>query len=477
MEKGNWIAGRQVQGIAAHPNLNPARPTENVGHFSHASAAQATEALDAARTALPGWAAFNPQARSDILRRVGDELAARAEELGAILTREEGKTLKEGIGEIRRAAQIFHYAAGEPLRSPGECLPGLRDGMTALVTREPVGVVALITPWNFPMAVPAWKTAYALAFGNTVVLKPSEVTPASAWELADILHRAGLPPGVFNLVIGDGATLGPVLVDGADAVSFTGSPGVGRSILARALPRMTRVQLELGGKNPLVVLSDADLDLAADIALQGAFHSTGQRCTATSRIIVDQPVHDAFVERLLEKLRCLKVGDPMDSATDMGPAVSEAQLEKNLRYIDIARAEGAELAFGGNRLDRPGWFLEPTLFTGTSNAMRINRDEVFGPVACVIRADGLDEAIAIANDADHALSSAIATRSLGAAESFRRRSRAGLVMVNAPTAGIDYHVPFGGRGPSGYGPREQGSAAAEFFTEGKTAYINYGVAG
>lgn len=477
MEKGNWIAGQQVGTTNIHRNENPARPNEDVGHFAWATAGQATDALAAARAALPAWAACNPQARADILRRAGDELLARADALGAILTREEGKTLKEGIGEVKRAAQIFHYAAGEPLRSPGECLPGLRDGMTALVTREPVGVVALITPWNFPMAVPAWKAAYALAFGNTVVLKPSEVTPASAWELADILHRAGLPPGVFNLIIGDGATLGPVLVDGADAVSFTGSPAVGRAILARSLPRMTRVQLELGGKNPLVVLADADLDLAADIALQGAFHSTGQRCTATSRIIVDRPVHDAFVERLLDRLRALKVGDPMDASTDMGPAVNEAQLEKDMRYIDIARGEGAELASGGNRLDRPGWFIQPTLFTGTTNAMRINREEVFGPVACVIRADGLDEAIAIANDADHALSSAVATRSLGAAEAFRRRSRAGLVMVNAPTAGIDYHVPFGGRGPSGYGPREQGSAAAEFFTEGKTAYINHGVTG
>lgn len=477
MQKRNWIAGRQVTGISVHPNENPANPAEIVGHFAWASAEQAAEALAAARAALPAWAAFNPQARSDILRRTGDELLARADELGALLTREEGKTLKEGIGEVKRAAQIFHYAAGEPLRSPGECLPGLRDGMTALVTREPVGVVALITPWNFPMALPAWKTAYALAFGNSVVLKPSEVTPACAWELADILHRAGLPPGVFNLVVGDGAVLGPVLVDGADAVSFTGSPGVGRSILARSLPRMIRVQLELGGKNPLVVADDADLDLAADIALQGAFHSTGQRCTATSRIIVDTKVHDAFTDRLLTRLKTLTVGDPMDAATDMGPAVNRAQLEKNLRYVDIARAEGAELAFGGNRPDRPGWFMEPTLFTGTHNAMRINREEVFGPVACIIRADGLDEALAIANDADHALSSAIATRSLNHAETFRRRSRAGLVMVNAATAGIDYHVPFGGRGPSGYGPREQGSAAAEFFTEGKTAYINHGVTG
>ncbi|WP_353857361.1 aldehyde dehydrogenase family protein [Azospirillum formosense] len=477
MERRNWIAGRLVDGVRLEANRNPARPSEVIGHYAWASVEQAEEALGAARAALPGWAASNPQTRSDVLRRVGDELNARAEELGALLTREEGKTLREGIGEVRRSAQIFHYAAGEPLRQGGEALPGLRDGTTAMVSREPVGVVVLITPWNFPMAVPAWKTAYALAFGNTVVLKPSEVTPACAWELADILHRAGLPAGAFNLVVGDGRTLGPALVDGADAVSFTGSPGVGRAILERSVARMTRVQLELGGKNPLVVHDDADLDLAADIALQGAFHSTGQRCTATSRIIVDRRVHDAFVERLVRGMAALRVGDPMDAATDMGPVVSDAQLAKDLRCIADARSEGAELAFGGRRMDGDGYFLEPTLFVGTNNAMRINRDEVFGPVACVIPADELDHAIAIANDSEHALSSGIVTRGLASAETFRRRSRAGLVMVNAPTAGIDYHVPFGGRGPSGYGGREQGSAAVEFFTDGKTAYINHGIAG
>nr|WP_255635603.1 aldehyde dehydrogenase family protein [Azospirillum sp. 412522] len=477
MERRNWIAGRQVDGVRLEANCNPARPAEVVGHYAWASVAQAQEALDAAREALPAWAVSNPQTRSDILRRAGDELNARAEELGALLTREEGKTLREGIGEIRRSAQIFHYAAGEPLRQGGEALPGLRDGTTAMVSREPVGVVALITPWNFPMAVPAWKAAYALAFGNTVVLKPSEVTPACAWELADILHRAGLPAGAFNLVNGDGRTLGPVLVDGADAVSFTGSPGVGRTILERSVARMTRVQLELGGKNPLVVLDDADLDLAVEVALQGAFYSTGQRCTATSRIIVDRRVHDAFVERLVAKMSALRVGDPLEAATDIGPVVSEPQLAKDLHYVTVARDEGAELAFGGGRLDRDGYFLEPTLFVGTSNTMRINRDEVFGPVACVIPADGLDHAISIANDSEHALSSGVVTRGLAAAETFRRRSRAGLVMVNAPTAGIDYHVPFGGRGPSGYGGREQGSAAVEFFTEGKTTYINHGITG
>lgn len=475
MEKTNWIGGRAVGGPRFEPNINPAKLDEVIGHYAWASVEQAEEALAAARTALPGWAASNPQTRSDILRRAGDELHARAEELGALLTREEGKTLREGIGEIRRSAQVFHYASGEPLRNGGECLPGLRDGMTTMVTREPVGVVSLITPWNFPMAVPAWKTAYALAFGNTVVLKPSEVTPGCAWELADILHRAGLPAGVFNLVMGDGRTLGPVLVDGADAVSFTGSPPVGRAILERTVTTMIKVQLELGGKNPLVVLDDADLDLAADIALQGAFHSSGQRCTATSRIIATRRIHDAFVERLVAKLRALRVGDPLDAGTDMGPVVNQPQLDKDLHYIAIARGEGAELACGGQRIDGNGYFLEPTLFIGTDNDMRINRDEVFGPVASVIPADDLDHAIAIANDSGHALSSGVVTQGLAAAETFRRRSRAGLVMVNAPTAGIDYHVPFGGRSPSGYGGREQGSAAVEFFTEGKTAYINHGV--
>ncbi|TWB25650.1 aldehyde dehydrogenase family protein [Nitrospirillum bahiense] len=477
MEKLNWIGGRQVAGIRLTPNSNPANPDDVIGHYACASPDQAAEAIAAARAAAPAWAATNPQTRSDILRRTGDLLHAHAEELGALLTREEGKTLREGIGEVRRSAQIFHYAAGEPLRAGGESLPGLRDGMTVVVSREPVGVVGLITPWNFPMALPAWKTAYAMAYGNTVVLKPSDVTPACAWELASLLHQAGLPAGVFNLVMGPGSRLGPALVDGADAISFTGSPGVGQDILARSVPRRIKVQLELGGKNPLVVLDDADLDLAADIAVQGAFHSTGQRCTATSRIIVHRHVHDAFVERLVARTRGLRVGDPMAPETDMGPVVNEGQLQKNLGYVAEARTEGAELACGGKRLDRPGWFMEPALFVGTNNAMRINRDEVFGPVACIISADDLDHAIAIANDSEHALSSGVVTRSLSAAEAFRRRSHAGLVMVNAPTAGIDYHVPFGGRGASGYGGREQGSAAIEFFTEGKTAYVNHGVIG
>jgi acyl-CoA reductase-like NAD-dependent aldehyde dehydrogenase len=474
---GLLIDGQWRDSVRREPNLNPSDLSDVVGDYAWGSAADAEEALAAARRAFVGWSRSNVQFRSDILRRTGDLILGRAEALATLLAREEGKLLRDARGEVTRAAQIFHFYSGECLRPPGRFLPSVRDGFNVIVEHEPVGVVSLITPWNFPIAIPAWKTAAALAYGNTVVLKPSEVTPGCAVALGEMLIEAGLPAGVFNLIPGSGAELGDVLVDGADAVSFTGSTPTGRMVLARAAQTMTKVQLELGGKSPLVVLDDCDLDAAVDAALDGAFRQTGQRCTASSRLVVTEGVHDAFVERLAAKVNALKVGHALDEANDIGPVTTEAQLAKDLHYIADAKSEGAELLTGGAVLERPtnGYFLAPALFAGTSNAMRLNREEVFGPVAGIIRVTDLDEAIAVACDADFALSAAICTRDLTAAERFRRAARSGMVVINGSTSGADYHAPFGGRAPSGYGAREQGTAAADFFTEIKTTYLNHGV--
>ncbi|MDP3411908.1 MAG: aldehyde dehydrogenase family protein, partial [Polaromonas sp.] len=353
----------------------------------------------------------------------------------------------------------------------------VRPGIGVEVTREPLGVVALITPWNFPIAIPAWKIAPALAHGNCVVFKPAELVPGSAWALADILSRSGLPPGVFNLVMGTGAEVGPVLLDDprVAAVSFTGSVSTGQKVAQACVARGAKFQLEMGGKNPLIVLDDADLAVAVNCAVQGAFYSTGQRCTASSRFIVTAGIHDRFVAAVIERLRSLRVGDARKESTDIGPVVDERQLTIDLDYIRIAQYEGARLAFGGEHRPtggegQPGYFLTPALFTETTNAMRISREEVFGPVANVVRARDYDEALALANDTVFGLSSGICTTSLKHATHFKRQAQAGMVMVNAPTAGADYHVPFGGRKASSMGAREQGPHAAEFYTTVKTAY-------
>jgi aldehyde dehydrogenase (NAD+) len=424
--------------------------------------------------AFPAWAIGSIQERSNVLDRAGTEILARKDELGRLLSREEGKTLPEGIGEAARAGFIFKYFAAEVLRLSGDKLASVRPGIDVEVTREPVGVVALITPWNFPMAIPAWKIAPALAYGNTVVMKPADLVPGCAWALAEILAKSGLPAGVFNLMMGRGSIVGETLVNHPDvaAISFTGSVGTGRSIAAKAIARMAKVQLEMGGKNPLVVLDDADLPTAINAATQGAYYSTGQRCTASSRLIVTAGIHDRFVAALTEKLKSLKVDDALAAGTDIGPVVDQSQLDQDLAYIEVGKAEGARLAVGGERLERgsEGYYLAPALFTDANNGMRIAREEIFGPVACVIRAAGYEEALALANDTEFGLCSGIVTTSLKHATHFKRHAQAGMVMVNLPTAGVDYHVPFGGRKGSSYGSREQGRYAAEFFTTVKTAY-------
>lgn len=474
MAQPNLIAGQWRAGVEDVPNINPSDTADVVDRYGWADADQARAAVAAAAEAAPGWAATTGAGRAEILDRAGAEVLDRTDELGDLLAREEGKTLPEAVAEVVRAGQLLKFHAGQAVRNVGEHVESVRPGIEVTVTREPVGVVSVITPWNFPIAIPAWKIAPALAYGNAVVFKPAENVPACAWALVDILHRSGVPAGVLNLVMGRGAELGPVLTGATEvsAVSFTGSAATGAHVLAAATAGRAAVQLELGGKNPLVVADDADLDLAVDVALQSAYGSTGQRCTASSRLVVVDGVHDEFVARLWSRLRSWRVDDARAAGTDMGPVVDAVQLDKDLRYLAVAADEGAEVR-GGRRLDRarPGHYLEPALLVGTRPSDTINRDEVFGPVASVIRVADHDEAVAVANDTDLGLSAGIVTRSLARATDFRRRSTAGMVMVNVPTAGVDFHVPFGGRRGSSYGPREQGTAAREFFTTSKTSYV------
>jgi len=474
MKGHNYINGEWLRGGETAADVNPSNTGDIVGEYARADAAQAASAIDAARAAFPKWAAASIQQRADILDAIGTEILARKEELGTLLSREEGKTKPEGIGEAARAGSIFKFFAGEALRANGELVPSVRPGLTVEITREPVGVVGIITPWNFPIAIPAWKIAPALAYGNCVVFKPADLVPGCGWVLAEIISQAGAPAGVFNLVMGRGAVVGEAIITAPEVagVSFTGSVETGRAVARQAVERMAKVQLEMGGKNPLVIVDDADLAVAVNCATQGAYFSTGQRCTASSRFIVTEGIHDRFVAATIERLKALKVDDALKEGTEIGPVVDQTQLDQDLKYLDVGRKEGAKLAFGGERLERgrKGFYLSPALFTESTNAMRINREEIFGPVASVIRVRDYEEALAVANDTPFGLSSGIVTTSLKHASHFKRNSQAGMVMVNLPTAGVDYHVPFGGRKASSYGPREQGRYATEFYTTVKTAY-------
>jgi len=469
----HFIGGERVSAETPHASLNPSNTDDVVARFPAGGQAEVDAAVQAARQAFPAWSEASPELRSDCLDRIGETILKRREEIGRLLSREEGKTLAEGVGETARAGRIFKYFAGEALRRHGQNLDSVRPGVEIQTYRQAVGVFGLIAPWNFPIAIPAWKTAPALAFGNTVVLKPAGPTPATAAALAEIIYEAGVPPGVFNLVFG-GSVAGEALVrhPGVDGISFTGSQRVGHSVAAAAVARQARVQLEMGGKNPLVVLDDADLERAVAIALDGSYFATGQRCTASSRLIVSAGIHDRFVAALVARLEALRVGDALDPQTQMGPAVTAEQLQQNLRYVDLAQSEGGRLLTGGQRLRlaTPGYYMSPALITETSQDMRINREEVFGPVASVVRVKDYEEALALANAGEFGLSAGIVTNSLKHARHFQRSVRAGMVMVNLATAGVDYHVPFGGSRKSSYGQREQGYAAVEFYTQIKTAY-------
>ena len=465
---GEWVGSNGVE------NINPSNTNEIVGLYASASADDAKTAIAAAKAAFPAWSRSGILERHAILKKTADEILARKEELGNLLAREEGKTLPEAIGETIRAAQIFDFFAGEALRLAGEVLPSVRPNIGVEITREPIGVIGIITPWNFPIAIPAWKIAPALCYGNTIVFKPAELVPGYSWAIADILHRAGLPKGVLNLVMGKGSVVGQAMLDSPDlaGITFTGSTGTGKRVAAASIEHNRKFQLEMGGKNPMVVLDDADLTVAVEAAANSGFFSTGQRCTASSRLIVTEGIHDKFVAALTEKLKGLVIDDALKAGTHIGPVVDERQLATDTDYIAIGKQEGAKLAFGGETItrDNPGFYLQPTLFTEATNQMRISREEIFGPVASVIRVKDYEEALSVANDTPFGLSAGIATTSLKHATHFKRNSEAGMVMVNLPTAGVDFHVPFGGRKASSFGSREQGKYAAEFFTVVKTAY-------
>jgi alpha-ketoglutaric semialdehyde dehydrogenase len=474
---GNFINGAWAEGSGEYANTNPSDTRDVIGSYARATEKQAKDAIGAAQAAFPAWALSTPQQRFDALDAIGTEILSRKAELGDLLAREEGKTLPEAVGEVVRAGYIFKFFAGEALRIPGETMQSVRPGVGVEITREPLGVVSIVTPWNFPIAIPAWKIAPALCYGNAVVFKPAELVPGSAWALGEIISRAGLPAGVFNLVMGKSSEIGDTLLNDPRiaGISFTGSQAIGRKVAQAATGGLKKFQLEMGGKNPLVVLDDADLPTAVNCAVQGGFFSTGQRCTASSKVIATQGIHDRFVAAVIEKLKTLKIDDARKKGTDIGPVVDERQLSQNLDYLAVGQKEGGRLAYGGNRVERnvdgqPGYFMLPALFVDTAPGMRINREEIFGPVVSVLRAKNYEEALAWANDTEMGLSSGICTTSLKYATHFKRHAQAGMVMVNLPTAGVDYHVPFGGRKGSSYGPREQGRYAAEFYTTVKTAY-------
>ncbi len=470
----NLIAGAWTEGADETQNINPSNLSDTVGVYARADEAQTEQAIQAAQEAFKTWQFSTIQQRHDALEFIGNEIIARKAELGELLSREEGKTLPEGMGEAVRAGQIFKFFAGECLRIEGEKLDSVRPGVGVEITREPIGVVGIITPWNFPIAIPAWKIAPALAYGNCVVMKPADLVPGCAWALAEIISRSGIPEGVFNLVMGRGSKVGQTLLNNRNvvAVSFTGSVQTGSLVAQACAARGAKFQLEMGGKNPMLVLDDANLDNAVDCAVQGAFFSTGQRCTASSRLIVTEGIHDKFVEAVTARLEKTVVDDALKQGVQIGPVVDKSQLDQDLSYIDIGKKEGATLVTGGELLDRDaeGFYLSPALFTGVNNQMRIAREEIFGPVATVIKVKDYDEALAVGNDTDFGLSAGICTTSLKYASDFKRKSQAGMVMVNLPTAGVDYHVPFGGRKGSSYGSREQGRYADEFYTTVKTAY-------
>lgn len=471
-----YIAGNWVESDQSVANINPSDTGDVIGHYAQASAGQVEEALEAANRAVLEWAQSPLEQRYQVLMSIGSELIERSGELGELLAREEGKTRAEGVGEVYRSGQFFHYFAAEVHRQIDDRADSVRPGIEIETRREPVGVVAIISPWNFPLATAAWKIAPALAFGNAVIFKPANLVPASAWALTEIISRqSALPLGVFNLLMGSGASVGEQIIKSRQihAVSFTGSLEVGRQVAAATAANLVKCQLEMGSKNALIVAADADLDVAVNAAFVGAYSGTGQKCTASSRLIVDDSIHDAFVEKLLAKLKSTRVGPALEEGVDIGPVASETQLKENLAWIKRGVEEGATLACGGAPIEcvTPGFYMAPALFVDSNNQMAINRQELFAPIACVIRANDYEHALEILNDTNFGLTAGIVTRSLATASDFKKRAVAGCVMVNLPTAGTDYHVPFGGRKDSSFGPREQGQYAREFYTTVKTVYL------
>ena len=473
-ENALYIGGEWQAGVSTVANINPSDISENIGNFAQASAEQVQQAISAAKHAQPEWEKTPIERKQAVLQAIGNELIARCDELGTLLSSEEGKPFAEGRGEIYRAGQFFQYFAAEVLRQIGDNAESVRPGVSVEVTREAVGVIGIISPWNFPTATAAWKIAPALAFGNSVIWKPANLTPASAVALTEIIHRQGMPAGTFNLVLGSGSKVGDALINSKEVngVSFTGSVDTGRKVAAATAPNFVRCQLEMGSKNALVIADDADIQTAVDATIAGSFSGAGQKCTASSRLVVMDSIHDQYVEALIKRMSELKVGHALEEGVFMGPVVDGNQLEANLGWVEKARQSGGELAFGGERLSmkHEGFYMSPTLFLNTKNDWEVNQEEVFAPMASVIRVADLEEAIATTNDTRFGLTGGIITQSLRTSAMFKQQAQTGCVMVNLPTAGTDYHVPFGGRKESSFGPREQGQYAKEFYTVVKTAY-------
>jgi aldehyde dehydrogenase (NAD+) len=473
---GEWVDSKLGK---TFPNINPANTEETVGLFQSSNAEDVDRACSAAAAARTAWADLPATKRGEYLFKAAELIEDRLEQISEEMTREEGKTLPEAIGETKRAINIFRYFGGEGSRQFTYQVPSERENVLCYTIRKPLGTVALITPWNFPIAIPAWKIAPALIAGNTVVIKPASLAPLSSFRLIEALHEAGIPPGVINYLTGSGGSAGDALTSNPEikAVSFTGSTSVGSALYKKVSARRIRVQLEMGGKNPTVVLGDADLDYAADILINGAFFSTGQKCTACSRAIIERSVYEPLVEKLVEKTRKLKVGNGLDPTVQIGPAVDEEQLKTDLEYIEIAKKEGAQLLCGGRRLTGgdydKGYFVEPTIFSGVSSTMRVAQEEVFGPVLALMLAEDFEDALRIANDVRFGLSASIVSKDLTRVHKFINQIEAGLITVNLPTAGVEYQLPFGGTKESSYGMREQGPQALDFYSESRTVYLKY----
>lgn len=481
MTYGNFIAGEWVNASSGKvfDSINPANTDEVVARYQSSTAADVKNAFDVAQRTQAAWAAMPAPNRGIILMRAAEILEKRAEAVATDMTREEGKTLPEAKGEVGRAVNIFRYFGGEAARFSGETVPSERDGVFAYTFRKPLGVVALLTPWNFPIAIPAWKIAPALVCGNTVVVKPASLAPLCTVRIIEALHEAGLPKGVINMVTGSGSAIGDELISNpaVKAVSFTGSCEVGNGIQQKTVQRSIKTQLEMGGKNPTIVLRDAEVKMAVDIVVNGAFFSTGQKCTATSRAVVEEAIFEDFVKALVEKTRQLRVGNGMEKGVDIGPCVDESQMKTVLRYIDIGKKEGATLLCGGNRLTGPGYdrgyFVEPTIFSGVTAKMTIAQEEIFGPVLAVMPAKDFETAIQVANSVKFGLSASLLTNQLNKVFSYINRIEAGLIIVNLPSAGVEYQLPFGGTKASSTGYREQGSVAIDFYSELRTVYLKY----
>ncbi len=473
---GQWVEASSKRTFA---DLNPADTSEVVGEFQSSGHEDVEAAFEAAARAQSAWATKPAPLRGEYLFKAAEIVESRLGELAEDMTREEGKTLPEAKGEVKRAINILRYFGAEGARSFNYQIPSERENVFCYTMRKPLGVVGLITPWNFPSAIPAWKMAPALVAGNTVVIKPASLAPLSAYRLVEALHEVGIPKGVLNFVTGGGGSVGDAIVNHAAvrAVSFTGSCSVGNALHEKMAGRKVRVQLEMGGKNPTVVLKDTNLDYAVEVLVNGAFFSTGQKCTACSRAIIERAIYAPLVEKLVERTRKLKVGNGLEPGIDIGPAVDENQLKTDLDYIEIAKSEGAKLLCGGNRLrggifDK-GYFIEPTLFDGVTPEMRIAQEEVFGPVLALIQADDFEDAMRLANGVKFGLSASIVSRDLTRVHQFINTIEAGLITVNLPTAGVEYQLPFGGTKESSFGMREQGPAALDFYTETSTVYLRY----